>query len=74
MTQPLDVLKTRSMNAKPGEFSSAMHLIKYTAQSGGPMAFYKVRIFLLPSGILRDKTMIDKLMYIPNDDTQMQIN
>jgi len=41
MTQPLDVLKTRSMNAKPGEFSSAMHLIKYTAQSGGPMAFYK---------------------------------
>ncbi len=45
MTQPLDVLKTRSMNAKPGEFSSAMHLIKYTAQSGGPMAFYKVSMF-----------------------------
>eukprot|EP00088_Acartia_fossae_P067857 TRINITY_DN850_c0_g2_i1.p1 TRINITY_DN850_c0_g2~~TRINITY_DN850_c0_g2_i1.p1 ORF type:complete len:293 (-),score=58.57 TRINITY_DN850_c0_g2_i1:585-1463(-) len=41
MTQPLDVLKTRSMNAKPGEFSSAMQLIKYTASSGGPMAFYK---------------------------------
>jgi dicarboxylate transporter 10 len=41
MTQPLDVLKTRSMNAKPGEFSSSMQLIKYTAASGGPMAFYK---------------------------------
>jgi len=41
MTQPLDVLKTRSMNAKPGEFTSSMQLIKYTAASGGPMAFYK---------------------------------
>jgi len=41
MTQPLDVLKTRSMNAKPGEFKGAMDLIRFTAQSGGPMAFYK---------------------------------
>jgi len=41
MTQPLDVLKTRSMNAKPGEFKSSMQLIKYTAASGGPLAFYK---------------------------------
>lgn len=40
MTQPLDVLKTRSMNAKPGEFSGAMDLVKYTAK-GGPLAFYK---------------------------------
>jgi len=40
MTQPLDVLKTRSMNAKPGEFSSAMDLVRYTAK-GGPQAFYK---------------------------------
>ena len=41
MTQPLDVLKTRSMNAKPGEFSSSIDLVKYTARNG-PMAFYKV--------------------------------
>ena len=42
MTQPLDVLKTRSMNAKPGELGSSLDLIKYTAKNG-PMAFYKVR-------------------------------
>ena len=41
MTQPLDVLKTRSMNAKPGEFRGALHLISFTA-SQGPTAFYKV--------------------------------
>ncbi|XP_023331168.1 mitochondrial dicarboxylate carrier [Eurytemora carolleeae] len=40
MTQPLDVLKTRSMNAKPGEFRGALHLISFTA-SQGPTAFYK---------------------------------
>lgn len=40
MTQPLDVLKTRSMNAKPGEFKSSMDLVKFTARNG-PMAFYK---------------------------------
>ena len=42
MTQPLDVLKTRAMNAKPGEFKGAMDLIRYTGRTG-PMAFYKVR-------------------------------
>ena len=41
MTQPLDVLKIRSMNAKPGEFGNSLGLIKYTAKNG-PMAFYKV--------------------------------
>jgi len=40
MTQPLDVLKTRSMNAKPGEFKGAMDLVRFTARNG-PMAFYK---------------------------------
>ncbi len=36
------------------------------------MSFRKKRIELplLNSGILRDKTMDDKLMYIPNDDKQ----
>ena len=43
MTQPLDVLKTRAMNAKPGEFKGALDLIKFTARGGGPMAFYKVK-------------------------------
>ena len=41
MTQPLDVLKTRAMNAKPGEFSGALDLVRYTGRNG-PMAFYKV--------------------------------
>ena len=40
MTQPLDVLKTRAMNAKPGEFNGPLHLIRFTAQQG-PAAFFK---------------------------------
>lgn len=40
MTQPLDVLKTRAMNAKPGEFKNLLHLFKHTAKMG-PLAFYK---------------------------------
>lgn len=40
MTQPLDVLKTRAMNAKPGEFNGALGLITFTAKQG-PQAFYK---------------------------------
>lgn len=40
LTQPLDVLKTRAMNAKPGEFNSTWDLVKYTAKLG-PMGFYK---------------------------------
>jgi len=40
MTQPLDVIKTRAMNAKPGEFKNMMHLITYTARLG-PMGFFK---------------------------------
>ena len=41
MTQPLDVLKTRAMNAKPGEFKGPMDLIRYTARNG-LLGFYKV--------------------------------
>ena len=40
MTQPLDVLKTRAMNSKPGEFKGAMDLILFTAKQG-PQAFFK---------------------------------
>ena len=40
MTQPLDVLKTRAMNAKPGEFKGPLDLVRFTA-SQGPMAFFK---------------------------------
>ncbi|XKL68624.1 hypothetical protein PGB90_006393 [Kerria lacca] len=40
LTQPLDVLKTRAMNAKPGEFSSIFDIIKYTAKLG-PTGFFK---------------------------------
>lgn len=40
LTQPLDVLKTRAMNAKPGEFKGPVDLITFTAKQG-PMAFFK---------------------------------
>lgn len=40
MTQPLDVLKTRAMNSKPGEFKGALDLVTFTAKQG-PLAFYK---------------------------------
>jgi len=40
LTQPLDVVKTRMMNSKPGEFSSNLAVIKNVAQVG-PMGFYK---------------------------------
>ena len=40
MTQPLDVLKTRAMNAKAGEFKGPLDLVRFTAAQG-PMAFFK---------------------------------
>ncbi|CAH2236780.1 mitochondrial dicarboxylate carrier-like [Pararge aegeria] len=40
LTQPVDVLKTRAMNAKPGEVTSILLLIKNTAKEG-PLAFFK---------------------------------
>lgn len=40
LTQPLDVLKTRSMNAKPGEFANLWAIVTYTAKLG-PLGFFK---------------------------------
>lgn len=40
MTQPLDVLKTRAMNAKPGEYKNTWAIVKHTAELG-PTAFFK---------------------------------
>lgn len=40
LTQPLDVLKTRVMNAKPGEFNGLMDVVKITARLG-PLGFFK---------------------------------
>uniref|UniRef100_A0A224XL58 Putative mitochondrial fatty acid anion carrier protein/uncoupling protein n=1 Tax=Panstrongylus lignarius TaxID=156445 RepID=A0A224XL58_9HEMI len=40
MTQPLDVVKTRAMNAKPGEFKNMMQIFVYTAKLG-PLGFFK---------------------------------
>ncbi|XP_015922368.1 mitochondrial dicarboxylate carrier [Parasteatoda tepidariorum] len=40
LTQPLDVLKTRTMNAKPGEYRNLLHCISVTAKLG-PLGFYK---------------------------------
>ncbi|XP_063916495.1 mitochondrial dicarboxylate carrier-like [Zophobas morio] len=40
ITQPLDVLKTRIMNAKPGEFKNVGEIVLYTAKEG-PLGFFK---------------------------------
>lgn len=40
LTQPLDVLKTRVMNSKPGEFSGLWAVVVHTAKVG-PMGFFK---------------------------------
>jgi len=40
LTQPLDVLKTRAMNAKPGEFNGIWDIVKHTAKLG-PLGFFK---------------------------------
>jgi solute carrier family 25 (mitochondrial dicarboxylate transporter), member 10 len=40
MTQPLDVIKTRAMNAKPGEFNGVWDIVKHTAKLG-PLGFFK---------------------------------
>lgn len=40
LTQPLDVLKTRAMNAKPGEFNGTWDIVKHTAKLG-PLGFFK---------------------------------
>ncbi|KAI4478727.1 hypothetical protein M0804_011755 [Polistes exclamans] len=40
LTQPLDVLKTRAMNAKVGQFKNFADLFLYTAKLG-PLAFFK---------------------------------
>lgn len=40
LTQPFDVLKTRAMNSKPGEFASLWAIVKHTAQLG-PLGFFK---------------------------------
>lgn len=40
LTQPLDVLKTRAMNSKPGEFKNLWHIVRHTAKLG-PSGFFK---------------------------------
>ncbi|KAI6221831.1 hypothetical protein M3Y99_01535100 [Aphelenchoides fujianensis] len=40
LTQPMDVLKTRLMNAKPGQFKGLTDCVTYTARLG-PTAFFK---------------------------------
>lgn len=40
LTQPIDVIKTRSMSAKPGEFKSVLAVVTHTAKLG-PMGFFK---------------------------------
>lgn len=40
MSQPIDVIKTRAMNAKPGQFKNLWAVIVYTAKLG-PRGFFK---------------------------------
>ncbi|XP_023179850.1 mitochondrial dicarboxylate carrier [Drosophila hydei] len=40
LTQPMDVLKTRSMNAKPGEYKGLWDIVLHTAKLG-PLGFFK---------------------------------
>lgn len=40
LTQPLDVLKTRAMNAKPGEYKNLWEIVIHTAKLG-PLGFFK---------------------------------
>lgn len=40
MSQPVDVIKTRAMNARPGQFANLWEVILYTAKLG-PKGFYK---------------------------------
>ncbi|VEN36516.1 unnamed protein product [Callosobruchus maculatus] len=40
LTQPLDVLKTRAMNAKPGEYKNLFAIVIHTAKLG-PLGFFK---------------------------------
>lgn len=40
LTQPLDVMKTRMMNAKPGQFKGILDCFVYTAKMG-PVGFFK---------------------------------
>lgn len=40
LSQPIDVIKTRMMNARPGQFSGIWAAVVYTAKLG-PMGFYK---------------------------------
>ncbi|KAJ8929811.1 hypothetical protein NQ314_017408 [Rhamnusium bicolor] len=59
LTQPLDILKTRMMNAKPGEFNGLWDCIKFTSR-GGPICFYKG---FLPSFIRILPTTVLSLMF-----------
>ena len=45
MTQPLDVLKTRAMNAKPGEFKVSLLFTKTPQGSSG--SFFLICLFIL---------------------------
>merc|ERR1712168_1714737 len=55
-TMPLDVMKTKMMNAKPGEFNGVVHAVATTFKQGGPAIFFKgfipAAIRIMPQTIL----------------------
>ena len=46
ITQPLDVMKTRIMNAKQGQYNGIVDCALQTARTG-PLSFFKVRALCL---------------------------
>lgn len=75
LTQPVDVIKTRMMNSKPGEFRGMGHVILYTAQTG-PMGFFKglfpSALRIIPMNILVFifyEQLRQHFGYIPKDKT-----
>ncbi|XP_056640294.1 mitochondrial dicarboxylate carrier-like [Diorhabda sublineata] len=60
LSQPLDVIKTRQMNAKPGEFKGILDCVIFTSKEG-PLAFFKG---VVPSSVrIIPNTIITFLLY-----------
>lgn len=41
LASPVDVVKTRYMNAQPGQYNGAIHCALLMVKEGGPQTFYK---------------------------------
>lgn len=75
ITQPLDVIKTRVMNAKAGEYSGYSAVILSLAKSG-PTAFFKglvpafIRIAPMTIGVFITLEQLTKRWGIPEEQSK----